>query len=460
MQTRQPKPLQRRQPQRSQPLQRRAPSSLRNQIKQDAAALQAELDRLEVNASISQKRCNPGGDQIAFYGLNLHGKTTAAKVEGIIKELERAISRSRRKRTHLRFDDMMLRLEAEHPNKKPLYWSRELLKSIPPDTMIAGVSHHDGEQDVTVTFETPHILLAGETGSGKSVLLRNLITSLAYGTSPDDLRMVLIDLKNEDLLPYKTLPHVDTFAGTRDVAVKVIKSIVAEKDARIADPNRKPFRIVLVVDELAQLVPISDALKDLGDIMSIGRGKLINVIAATQQPTEDGGMGGMMKANVPLRLVGAVSNGQSYTATRRKNAQADMLPGNGSFLYISGPDMYRFQSYLLDEDGESEAIQMIRQRWGTRRSTTTTTIQTDTAFTRVIEPVEAVVEEKVVEAERDEIDDIAEQIRDLVGDGASKNAMCKAVFGRPYAGSYAGKIDAAIVRVNDSNKIIKMRKAS
>jgi hypothetical protein len=76
-------------------------------------------------------------------------------------------------------------------------------------------------------------------------------------------------------------------------------------------------------------------------------------------------MGAMMKANVPMRLVGAVSNGQSYTATRRRNAQADMLPPKcGAFLYIAGLEMYRFNTFLMDDTDERRAVSMICERWG------------------------------------------------------------------------------------------------
>jgi S-DNA-T family DNA segregation ATPase FtsK/SpoIIIE len=168
--------------------------------------------------------------------------------------------------------------------------------------------------------------VAGETGSGKTVLVRNLITSLAYATSPDELRMVLVDPKNEDLRPYADLPHVLLFAGRQEDVATAINRVAAEVDARVNNPQRKPYRLLLIVDELAQLTNINGAIKTLGSIMSIGRSKLVNCVVCTQQPTEEGGMGSMMKANVPLRLVGAVSAGQSYTATRRKNAGADMLP--------------------------------------------------------------------------------------------------------------------------------------
>ena len=452
--------------------------NVRDQVIKDAKSLNDQLKRLGVGASIDPKRCNPGGDQLAFYGLKLHGKTRAADIanDKIMPELVRAISQSRGKRTHLRFDDIALRLEAEHPARQPLQWLPSIMRRTQPHTAALGISHHDGEQTVTVSLEDiPQILVAGETGSGKTVLLRNFITSLCYATPPSDLRIVLVDPKNEDLAPYKTLPHVIMFAGTPDAVDKAINFVAAEIHQRTVNPNGKRYRLLLIVDELAQLVNINGAIKKLGDIMSIGRSKLVNCVVCTQQPTEQGGMGGMMRANVPLRLIGAVSAGQSFTATRRRGAGADMLPGNGSFLFIKSLDILRFQCFFLDGLSERHAVAMIGQKWGS--TTFASTTRTDSTSTGVVEPsrtpvVEAKVEEKV-EAEppaepltgarvvRDEIDGIASQIRQLWLDQASKNAMCKHVFSRPYAGSYAAKIDAAIDRLKaegTETKIIKLRR--
>jgi len=349
------------QSQRSRPT---ATNPLLNQIVTEARAIHEELRRLNIDAAVDPKRCTPGGNQLAFYGIALQGKTKAADVARVLPELSRAISQARRTRVTLRFDEITLRLEAEHPQKQPLHWTPRRMEMTQPHAMTLGISHHNGAQLVTARFDdAPHILVAGETGSGKSVLLRNLVTSLAYATSPDDLRIAIIDLKNEDMIPFAKLPHIVAFAGDRGAAVDVIQMIQAEKQERIADPNRKPYRLLLLVDELAQLVPVKGALDNLGDIMSVGRSKSINVIAATQSPTEDGGMGSMMKANIPLRLIGAVSAGQSYTATRRKNAQADMLPGKGAFLYIAGAELYRFQTFMLDSGDVARAVREIRSRW-------------------------------------------------------------------------------------------------
>ena len=103
----------------------------------------------------------------------------------------------------------------------------------------------------------------------------------------------------------------------------------------------------------------------LGDLASIGRSKAINLIGATQQPTEAGGLGSLLKANFPVRLVGMVAPGQSHIATGRPATHADLLPGKGAFLRCEGPNVYRFQSFYID-GGEVEGMAkfIAKDVWG------------------------------------------------------------------------------------------------
>lgn len=442
---------------------------LKSQIVQDAKALNAQLKRLEIGASIDPRRCVPGGDQLSFFGLKLHGKTSASDVAKVLPELMRAISQSRRQRTHVRFDDVLLRLETEHPAKRPLQWLPSTMRHTKPHSATLGISHHDGEQATGFSFdEVPQVLVAGETGSGKTVLVRNIITSLCYATSPDDLRIVLVDPKNEDLRPYANLPHVVEFAGTQDQVAAAIDRVSAEVQSRVKRPNYKPYRLLLIVDELAQLTQINGCIKTLGSIMSIGRSKLVNCVVCTQQPTEEGGMGPMMKANVPLRLIGAVSAGQSYTATRRKNAGADMLPGNGAFLFIKGLELYRFQSYFMDSQDERHAVAMVAQKWGAGQRTVLEPVLESAQVSLVVEPLRTATE-PVLEPLQNRSEPFfplsekrsltpaeAAHVRRLAADGVSKSTICKTIYGSKN-GQYMEWISEALAGADD-NKIIKMRR--
>lgn len=441
----------------------------------EAGVINTMFQRNNLRAKVDRRHSVCVETGYLSYALTLAMDERFAKVEAMQRELSTVLGNARRR--HSLPGDVQvipvsfprMALELPHPQPAPLLATNAALTSAAPHSLLAGRSYIEGPQDEYIVFDdTPHVLVAGITGAGKSVLLQTMLLSLAASTSPAECKLVLIDLKNEDLVPFERLPHTLTFAGTKAAALDALRFVQAEKDKRVANRGYKPYRVVLVIDEMAQLAGNSEAREILGDLASIGRAKDVNLIGATQHPTKEGGLGALLKANFGVRLVGQVAPGQSQYATNRPGTHADLLPGRGAFLRCQGPHVYRIQSYFVDEKDKGEVSNMVRsisRLWGS------TTTAKHVASTRVVEAVEgssrSLVEGPVVEAvegnRRDEIADIAEQIRDMVADNASKNAMCKAVFGRPYAGSYAAKIDAAIARLSalptgDDNKIIKLRR--
>lgn len=260
-------------------------------------------------------------------------------------------------------------LEVPHPAPKPLLWSPRKVLTSKANTMLLGKSYLAGPRLETVSLEdTPHVLIAGITGAGKSVLLQTMLLSLAASTSPDELQFVMVDLKNEDLVPFRVLPHVRMFAARRAEASDAIKFVYDEKEKRVEQYQHKPYRLVLVVDEMAQIASDKEISDMLGDLASIGRSKNINLIGATQHPTDKGGLGSMLKANFPIRLVGMVAPGQSYIATGRAELHADLLPGKGAFLRIEGPNVYRLQSYFIEPaDVAGMAKYIAEEVWGCAR---------------------------------------------------------------------------------------------
>lgn len=313
------------------------------------------LEAHRVQAGTSLKRTRVIRSGFISYGLAMADSERMSRIESVTRELSNRLTEKRqrllgsRDRVPARLSDFPPAIEVPHPSPEPLLWSWRKIDTAPPHSMLIGRSYIHGPRCESVAFDdAPHALVVGITGAGKSVLQQMMLLSLCYATSPADLRIVLVDLKNEDMVPFARLPHVERFAGTPSEAIAAIRSVRDEKDRRVADPTRKPYRLVLWIDELAQLAQEKEAREALGDIASIGRGKLINLVAATQYPTAEGGMGPLMKANFPIRLVGMVAPGQSHIATGRAQAGADLLPGKGSFLRCQGPDVYRFQAYYID----------------------------------------------------------------------------------------------------------------
>jgi len=299
------------------------------------------------------------------YALTLRADQRFDAVERIQRELSAALSNHRRARvTAMPVSDPCFGIEVPYPTPTALHWSPRILDVTPKHSMALGRSYEHGATNEFFAFDdSVHCLVAGITGAGKSVLLQNMLLSLCYATPPDELRIILVDLKNEDMVPFEKLPHVMRFVGNRKDALDAINYVVDEKDKRVANRGYKPYRLVLWVDELAQLADNKEAREGLGDLASIGRSKGIHLVGATQHPTEAGGLGTMLKANFPLRLVGMVANGQSHIATGRPKLHADLLPGRGAFLRIEGPRVVRFQSYMIDAPDLAHGVKLVQERW-------------------------------------------------------------------------------------------------
>lgn len=304
------------------------------------------------------------GRSYIAYGLRLGGAVLPQDVEKLLPKLTEALSALRHRPTDVRLRRKPLALEVAHPFPAPLDWQRAQTR-LQPDTMLTGRNYSGGEpcDDVLRFDDTPHVLIAGTTGSGKSTLLRMMIATLALNTSPDALRLYLVDLKNEDLLPFARLPHVETTAITRAQAMDVVRFMHAEKNRRVLEGKAHGPRCVLVIDELAQIADKSTLLL-LDETLAVARSKRLNAIFATQKPTVDV-VGRLGKANLTTRLVGRVTTAdEATTAAGRGETGAHLLPGKGAFLRIEGADVTRLQAYWLDDAGTESLVDAAVSRWG------------------------------------------------------------------------------------------------
>lgn len=307
------------------------------------------------------------------FSLELDPRERFSNIEGSQRELQTVLATYRRNQgiktirgnkvipfTIMPSTYPTMAIETPHPLPVPLVGSANLIFTGSPHTMSLGRSYlGEVNEEVGDLTESPHYLVCGITSAGKSVLLQNMIISLAARTSHEELKFCFIDLKNEDLVPFSKLPHTLDFAGDSERAMQVLRFVEAEKDKRIADPGYKPYRLVLVIDEMAHLANQRDANDILGKLASIGRSKWINLIGATQHPTREGGMGALLKANFTEREVGQVAPGQSQYATNRPGTHAELLPGYGSFLRCVGPTVYRFQGYYLTPDDVTSLVKRV-----------------------------------------------------------------------------------------------------
>ncbi|SEN44215.1 FtsK/SpoIIIE family DNA translocase [Lihuaxuella thermophila] len=237
-----------------------------------------------------------------------------------------------------------------------------------------------GEPIVANLAKMPHLLVAGATGSGKSVCINGIITSLLYKARPDEVKLMMIDPKMVELNVYNGIPHLlaPVVTDPRKAAV-ALKKVVSEMEKRYelfakngardierynqmaAEQNEDgslmplPY-IVVIVDELADLMMVAPA--DVEDaicrLAQMARAAGIHLIIATQRPSVDV-ITGVIKANIPSRIAFAVSS-QADSRTILDMGGADKLLGRGDMLYlpIGASKPIRVQgAFLSDEEVES-----------------------------------------------------------------------------------------------------------
>ncbi len=197
----------------------------------------------------------------------------------------------------------------------------------------------------------PHLLIAGATGSGKSVCINSIIVSLLYTNSPDDLKFIIIDPKRVELASYNDIPHLLTPVVT-DVnkTINALKWVVAEMDRRYQilsvsgkrnlyshnqeAEERIPYLLV-VIDELADLMAVAAADVETAIIRlaQMARAVGIHLIVATQRPSVDV-ITGLIKANITSRIAFAVASGTD-SRTILDTSGAEKLLGRGDCLFVS-----------------------------------------------------------------------------------------------------------------------------
>lgn len=368
------------------------------------------------------------------YKLSLHASQSFNAVEKISRELSAALNKNRQRQSLPTTEiitsfNPSFALEVSHIKPETLHWSIRKCTNLEKDCLLAGISTIDSKPEIIRFDKTPHILIAGMTNAGKSVLLQMLVLSLA-ANSPDT-QFVFIDLKNEDLVPFKKLPNVLSFNSNYQSAINAIDFMLTEKNKRVE--NNAGNRIVLVIDELAQLATEKKNVQKLGDLISIGRSKRLNIIAATQSVTKDGGIGSMMKANFPCRLVGMVVPGMSAIATGLAGMQAHKLPGQGSFLRIEGNNNHRFQSYYISGSDVSMMVDWI----GSERFSGGANAGFDGGFGRLhtgnnetqAKPSSTKPPTFPIGSCRELTEDEKEKVKEMFSSGISMNKLSSQVFG-------------------------------
>lgn len=317
-----------------------------------------------IKARIVPERSYVAGTNFIVWAVQLLPKGKIAHIEAVLEELAESISNSRMQATPVRLRKLPLGLELPHPNPQPLIPSPEIMQQ-PQFQMVLGQSFgYGGETDLILDLrEQAHLLVAGATGSGKSSLVNLMLTTLLWGTPPSELGLVLIDMKNDDLVPFRNMPHVLASAYNKEQALSVVTRLFDEKERRIAAGTHMDWpQILVVIDEWAELSGDKEIMAMLASLLAVGRSIGIHILGSTQKPLASV-IGSISKGNFTVRLVGSVlSSEDARTAAGIPKTGAEYLPGLGSFLVIVKGQVERFQAYYSGPLGET-AQAAIQMRW-------------------------------------------------------------------------------------------------
>ena len=324
------------------------------------------------------------GPAFTQYELSLKAGTKLSKLTSINKEISLVLAKKD------------VRIQAPIPGKSTVgieiandttttVYIRDIMESLPKDKFDSKLLVALGKDIMSNTMyceinKTPHLLVAGSTGSGKSVCINCILASILMRTKPDEVKLLLVDPKKVELSMYNGIPHllapVVTDPKKASVALSKIVSemerrydifeekgvknigtyneMIEKKNASLPDSEKmkKMPYIVVIVDELADLMLV--ASKEVEDsimrITQMARAAGIHLIIATQRPSTDV-ITGVIKANIPSRISFAVSSGID-SRTILDMTGAEKLLGRGDMLFLpSGENTpIRIQGAWITED--------------------------------------------------------------------------------------------------------------
>lgn len=365
----------------------------RKHLEEMSSRLQATLTNFGVDARVTNVTCGPS---VTRYEIQPEMGVKVSKIVNLADDIK----------LNLAVSD--IRIEApipgkaaigiEVPNKKNVTVTfRELIESDEFKaqksrlTFCAG-KDIGGKIILADIAKMPHVLIAGATGSGKSVCINTIIMSVLYKATPEEVRMIMIDPKVVELSIYNGIPHLllpvvtdpkkaagalnwavaemtDRYRKFAEYQVKDIKAFNQKVDAVSEIPGEKPERmpqILIIVDELADLMMVApgDVEGAICRLAQLARAAGIHLVIATQRPSVNV-ITGLIKANMPSRIAFAVTSGIDSRTILDMNG-AEKLLGKGDMLFY--PQDYqkplRVQGAFISEREINDVVAQIAEKNG------------------------------------------------------------------------------------------------
>lgn len=356
----------------------------RGDVKKVAAVIEKTLQSFGIQARVVEINLGPSVTQ---YAIEIALGTKLSKITGLGNDLALATEAP----------TGQVRIEAPIPGRNlvGIEIPNKSLEIVSLKTMLASKKMQDmksklaaplgldvsGNPIVSDIAKMPHVLVAGTTGSGKSVLMNSFISSLLFRASPSEVKFILIDPKRVELTAYNDIPHLLTpVVVEADKSVSSLKWALKEMDRRyikfseagvrnidsyneLAGFQALPY-IVIFIDELADLmalapVEVEDCITRLAQM---ARATGIHLVLATQRPSVDV-ITGLIKANIPSRIAFNVSSGVDSKVIL-DTPGAEKLLGRGDMLYIP-PDQAkptRIQGAFVSEHDVKRLVNFIKAR--------------------------------------------------------------------------------------------------
>lgn len=356
----------------------------RGDVKANAQTIEHTLDSFGIKAKVVEVNYGPSVTQ---YALEITRGTKLSRITNLATDLALALAApTGQVRIEAPIPGRSL-LGIEVPNLSAQYVTlrtmlgSESMKKHPSKLAVALGIDVSGQPIIADIAKMPHVLIAGSTGSGKSVSVNSFMTSILFRASPAEVKFILVDPKRVELTGYNNIPHLLTpVIVDPPKVVSALKWATQEMDRRykkLAEVGVKNIEsynelagfaampsIVIVIDELADIMLFapSEVEESITRIAQMARAVGIHLVLATQRPSVDV-ITGLIKANVPTRIAFAVSS-QTDSRVILDGPGAEKLLGKGDMLYIpptqSKPS--RIQGTYVSDGETKQLIDFIKSQ--------------------------------------------------------------------------------------------------
>ena len=358
--------------------------SKEDSIKQHASIIEQNLSSFNIDAKVEDAYIGPS---VVQYALNIPLGIKVPKIANLSENIALALGvDSRAVKVDSIPNTTYLGIEVPRVNRdlvkiKEIMESEAMVNTEAQLPVPVGKNIH-GEAIIGNIQKMPHLLIAGATGSGKSILTNSFITSLIMKKTPDEVKLILVDPKQVELMDYNGIPHLLTPVITdMDKVVNALKWLVNEMETRYSNLSKEQVRniesfnkkkgfaampyIVVVIDEMADMMMTSNRVESENLIVRLAqkaRAVGIHLILATQRPSVNV-ITGIIKANIPGRVgMSVTSSTDSRVILDRIGAES--LMGAGDLLWKAPNEIKaeRLQSGFIEQEEIIKVVDFIKNQ--------------------------------------------------------------------------------------------------